>query len=128
MIEDLDPLLQKQQHFWNLRYSNTSIVEILGGDLFFKVDRLNTKSYVLEFEQESPMVIEGQSLLPSPALTMPSATMSSARHEEEVVKLAEVSEFMTDQQMLSKDSQICEVNEGNNIAALISNRAIHIWQ
>ena len=98
--EDLAPLLQKEQHFRNLRKNYPSIVEILGGDLYFKVDRLNTKSYVLEFEQESSIVIEGQSLLPSPALTMPSATKSSARYQE-MVKLAEVSEFMTDQHILS---------------------------
>ena len=42
----------------------TSIVKILGGDWLFKVDRLNTRSYVLEFGvnsegvQQSPMVIE----------------------------------------------------------------------
>jgi len=40
-------------------------VDILGGDWLFKVDRLNTRSYVLEFgvnsegAQQSPMVIEG---------------------------------------------------------------------
>ena len=77
--EDLAPLLQREQHFRNLRKNYPSIVEILGGDWHFKVDRLNTRSYVLEFDQQSPMFIEGQSLLPSPALTMASATRSSAR-------------------------------------------------
>ena len=52
-------MLQKKQNFRNLRKNYPSIVEILGGDFFFKVDRLNTKSYVLEFEQESPLDIEG---------------------------------------------------------------------
>jgi hypothetical protein len=74
--EDLAPLLQREQHFRNLRKNYPSIVEILGGDWHFKVDRLNNRSYVLEFDQQSPMVMEGQSLLPSPALTMPFITRS----------------------------------------------------
>ena len=92
--------MQREQHFRNLRKNYPSIVEILGGDWHFKVDRLNTRSYVLEFDQQSPMVIEGQSLLPSPALTMPSAAKSSAMVKKER-ELAEVSQFMTDQDLLS---------------------------
>ncbi len=62
---DVYPLLQREQHFRNLRRHYPNIVEILGGDWLFKVDRLNTISYVLEFGvssegvQLSPMVIEG---------------------------------------------------------------------
>ena len=47
------------------RTTQASIVEILSGDWLFKVDELNTRSYVLEFgvnsegAQQSPMVIEG---------------------------------------------------------------------
>ena len=52
-------------NFRNLRKNYASIVDILGGDMLFKVDRLNTKSYFLEFgvnsqgAQQSPMIIEG---------------------------------------------------------------------
>ena len=49
--EDLSPLLQREQHFRNLRKNYPSIVEILGGDWHFKVYRLNTRSYVFEFDQ-----------------------------------------------------------------------------
>ncbi len=62
---DVSALLQREQHFRNLRKHYPSIVEILGGDWLFKVNRLNTKSYVLEFGvssegiEQSPMVIEG---------------------------------------------------------------------
>ena len=75
---DLSLLYQRETQLQKLRKNYTSIVKILGGDWLFKVDRLNTRSYLLEFGvnsegvQQSPMVIEAQSLLPSPALTVPS--------------------------------------------------------
>ena len=62
---DISQPQQREQHFRNLRKHYPSIVEILGGDWLFKVDRLNTRSYVLEFGisseglQQSPMIIEG---------------------------------------------------------------------
>ncbi len=62
---DISQLHHKEQHFRNLRKHYPSIVEILGGDWLFKVDRLNTRSYVLEFGvssegiEQSPIVIEG---------------------------------------------------------------------
>ena len=62
---ELIQLEKKEKNFRNLRKNYASIVDILGGDMLFKVDRLNTRSYVLEFgvnsqgAQQSPMVIEG---------------------------------------------------------------------
>ena len=68
----------------------------------FKVDRLETKTYVLEFGasdeglQQSPFIIEGQSLLPSPALTFPTLSKRPSTpmmFHSKVAENVEVSQF-----------------------------------
>ena len=88
--------------------------------MLFKVDRLNTKSYVLEFgvnsqgAQQSPMVIEGQSLLPSPALSVP----SSARPSNQPREAAEVSMFQLEKEEVEEVGQCLSQAEDTDMSFL----------
>lgn len=63
-----------------------NIADILG-DQFLKVDSLNLRCYVLTFEglDEAPIIIEDNTLLPSPPLTIassPAPAMVESNQEE----------------------------------------------
>ena len=68
-FRELESLLEREESLKKLR-KVSSIPLILGGDDFLKVHSLNMRAYVLDFDKAyEPMLIEGQSLLPSPVLT-----------------------------------------------------------